>query len=57
MFKILKNGRRATTRLFPTYELARQHVRKLIRKVTETRHAGQPTTPMWLLGYEIRQVT
>jgi hypothetical protein len=32
MFMIFKNGRPAGNQYFPTYEKARQHARKLLRK-------------------------
>lgn len=55
MFAIFKNNRKTKT-LYPTYEAARQTLRKRLRKVTSERHKGQPSLPMWTLGYEIRRV-
>lgn len=56
MFVIFRNKRPAGNKKFTTYEAARQVVRKRLRKLVETRYHGQPSFPMWALGYEIRRV-
>jgi hypothetical protein len=56
MFVIFKNKRPAGNQKYITYEQARQAVRKRLRKLVDVRNAGQPSFPMWALGYEIRRV-
>ena len=55
-YRIFKDSRPAGNKWFSTYEAARQHLRKRIRKLTTDRSKGQPTLPMWTFGYEIRRV-
>jgi len=64
MFTIFKNNRKSSKTLFLSYETARQHLRKRLRKLMKTRVHGQPgTANTWgptfsytSLGYNIRKV-
>lgn len=55
MYQVIKNGRKNKT-LFPEYELARQFVRKQLRKLTLHRENGQPGYYMEHFGYRITKV-
>ncbi len=55
-YRIFKDNRPAGNKWFSTYETARQHLRKRLRKLTSARHKGQPSMPMCFLGYEIRRI-
>ena len=60
MYQIVKN-KRAIKSQFPTYHAAYGHIRKLLRKVTNERHNGQPINQFGdfgidALGYSIRKV-
>lgn len=55
MYQISYNTRKYAT-LFDTYEKARQHVRKLLRKKVESRSKGQPDIPLQISGYSIIKV-
>ena len=56
MYIIKRNGKKTVRLTFSTYEQARQHVRKLIRKQFHLRANRQPDCYFGGLGYEIAKV-
>ena len=58
MYVIFKNNKRASRKVFPSYELARQYVRKLIRKHDEAENVFwrlfTTNPPIGEYGYTIK---
>ena len=56
MYVVYKDGIRNKKQKFPTYERARQWVRKQMRKEIDYRYQRQPSADMNELGYRIMRV-
>ncbi len=57
MFKVLKNGKQSVRTTSVSYETARQHVRKLIRRVVRPADYFWTTNPpIRDYGYSIKKV-